>query len=88
MTTRSLPALALATLLLTGGAAAAQDNATSSNPNENREISTVATPAATGTVAEAVNNATPSIQSSLGKYGDPGGIRAFLDKHGIDYNFT
>ena len=88
MTTRSLPALALATLLLTGGAAVAQDNATSSNPNENREISTVATPAATGTVAEAVNNATPSIQSSLGKYGDPGGIRAFLDKHGIDYNFT
>lgn len=30
----------------------------------------------------------PSIQSSLGKYGDPGGIRAFLDTHGIDYSFT
>ncbi len=88
MTTRAFPALALATLLLTCGAAAAQDNATSSDPNENRDISTVATPASTGTVAEAVTNATPSIQSSLGKYGDPGGIRAFLDKHGIDYNFT
>ena len=88
MTTRVLPALSLATLLLTANVASAQDNATTSNPNENRNISTVATPAATGTVAEAVGNATPSIQSSLGRYGDPGGIRAFLDKHGIDYNFT
>ena len=31
---------------------------------------------------------TPSIQQSLGKYGDPGGIRAFLDSKGIDYSFT
>ena len=32
--------------------------------------------------------ATPSIQSSMGAYGDPGGIRAFLDSKGIDYSFT
>ena len=61
---------------------------TSTDPSKNRDITTVATPEATGTQAEAVGNTTPSIQSSLGKYGDPGGIRAFLDKHGIDYNFT
>jgi porin len=30
----------------------------------------------------------PTIQTSLGKYGDPGGIRAFLDSKGIDYSFT
>lgn len=29
-----------------------------------------------------------SIQSSLGAYGDPGGLRAFLDAKGIDYSFT
>ena len=61
---------------------------TSTDPSKNRDITTVATPEATGTQAEAVGNTTPSIPSSLGKYGDPGGIRAFLDKHGIDYNFT
>ena len=32
--------------------------------------------------------ATPSIQSSLGKFGDPGNIRATLDGKGIDYSFT
>jgi porin len=32
--------------------------------------------------------ATPSIQSSLGANGDPGGLRAFLDAKGIDYGFT
>lgn len=31
---------------------------------------------------------TTSIQSVLGPYGDPGGIRAFLKTKGIDYNFT
>lgn len=46
------------------------------------------TPETTGTQAEPVTNATPSIQSSLGNYGDPGGIRAFLHGKGIDYNFT
>ena len=47
-----------------------------------------ATPDTTGTQAEGATAAQPSIQSSLGKYGDPGGIRDFLDKKGIDYNFT
>lgn len=31
---------------------------------------------------------TTSIQSVLGPYGDPGGIRAFLKTKGIEYNFT
>lgn len=31
---------------------------------------------------------TPTIQSSLGSYGDPGGIRAYLDSKGISYAFT
>ena len=30
----------------------------------------------------------PSIQSSLGAYGDPGGLRAFLGTRGIFYDFT
>jgi|GEM_PF-3289550 len=42
-------------------------------------------PQATSTQAPAPSQ---SIQSSLGKYGDPGGIRAYLDAKGIDYNFT
>ena len=46
------------------------------------------TPNTTGAQAAGVTNAQPSIQTSLGKYGDPGGIRAFLDSKGIDYNFT
>jgi porin len=32
--------------------------------------------------------APPSIQSSLGSYGDPGGIRAALERRGIAYSFT
>lgn len=93
MTMRTHLSLAFMALLTSLTAAGAQSNgsttdSTSSNPNQNRDISTVATPEATGTQAENVGNTTPSIQSSLGKYGDPGGLRAFLDKHGIDYNFT
>ena len=30
----------------------------------------------------------PSIQSSLGPYGDPGGVRSFLSSKGITYSFT
>ena len=30
----------------------------------------------------------PSIQSSLGPYGDPGGIRSFLSSKGIEYSLT
>lgn len=47
----------------------------------------LATPGTSGSPSADENN-TPSIQSSLGKYGDPGGIRAFLDSKGIDYSFT
>ncbi len=45
----------------------------------------VASPESSGQPSAA---ATPSIQSSLGKYGDPGGIRALLDTKGIDYSFA
>ncbi len=78
MTFKNTLRLAVAAMLLTGtaGAASAQDN---DKP---------ATPETTGTQAEGVTNAQPSIQSSLGVYGDPGGIRAALDKKGISYNFT
>ena len=33
-------------------------------------------------------SSTPSIQGSLGAYGDPGGIRAFLGSAGIKYDFV
>ena len=52
------------------------------------DLNVAATPATTASQADAVSNAVPSIQSSLGKYGDPGGIRAFLNTKGISYNFT
>ena len=45
-------------------------------------------PNTTGTQAEPITNASPSIQSSLGPFGDPGGIRAFFGAHGITYSFT
>jgi porin len=38
--------------------------------------------------AQSTPSTTPSIQSSLGRYGDPGGIRDYLDAKGIDYAFT
>ena len=57
---------------------AAQDDAPSPDAN-------VQTPETSGKQAPA---ATPTIQTSLGKYGDPGGIRAYLDAKGIDYSFT
>ncbi|WP_246725247.1 carbohydrate porin [Beijerinckia sp. L45] len=47
----------------------------------------VATPATSGGQGSPPPG-TPSIQSSLGNYGDPGGIRAFLDAKGIDFAFT
>ena len=71
--------LAFSAMLLAGtaGTALAQDN---DKP---------ATPETTGSQAQGVAAAaTPSIQSSLGAYGDPGGIRAALEKKGITYNFT
>jgi porin len=37
---------------------------------------------------EATSPSAPSIQSSLGPYGDPGGYRAYLQTRGITYSFT
>ena len=88
MSTRLVPIFAFAALLMGTAVAAAQGGAASANPDVNSEINTVAMPAGTASQGSAVSAAVPSIQSSLGRYGDPGGIRAFLDKHGIDYNFT
>lgn len=77
----SAPSLCILACLATATAtsAMAQDQ-NGPSPNDN-----VKTPETTGT--QAPGN-TPSIESSLGKYGDPGGIRAKLDAKGIDYNFT
>ena len=47
----------------------------------------VATPQTTDS-STAGPGTSPSIQSSLGRYGDPGGLRAALDAKGIDYSFT
>lgn len=47
----------------------------------------VAAPQTSDSSAAGVGSS-PSIQSSLGKYGDPGGLRAFLDSKGINYSFT
>ena len=71
------PSLVLLAGLLASHAALAQDGP---SPDAN-----VQTPETNGTQAPA---ATPSIQSSLGRFGDPGNIRATLDAKGIDYNFT
>ncbi len=45
-------------------------------------------PNSTGTQAEPVTNAASSIQTSLGPFGDPGGIRASPSAQGITYSFT
>ena len=73
-----VPSLLVLASLLGSHAALAQDQAPSPGGN-------VQTPETGGTQAPA---ATPSIQSSLGKFGDPGNIRATLDGKGIDYSFT
>ena len=52
-----------------------------------KTTTSVAEPATSGAPA-AVLASKPSIQSSLGGYGDPGGLRAFLASKGIDYSFT
>lgn len=44
--------------------------------------------AAPETAAPGTSSDTPSIQSSLGKYGDPGGARAYLKSKGITYQFS
>ena len=48
----------------------------------------VTAPETSGQPSETAPGTTPSIQRSLGRYGDPGGLRAFLDSKGIDYSFT
>ena len=67
-----------------GGAAAQDAKPGDTTDNQPATPETSGKPAAEAPTAPAV----PSIQSSLGPYGDPGGIRAFLDARGIDYNFT
>jgi porin len=54
---------------------------------ESAATAPVGTPETTG--AQGPSTPTPpSIQSSLGAYGDPGGMRAYLDSKGIDFAFT
>ena len=81
---------ALAVVLLAASTAnvVAQDqNAGVGSPTGTAAVAAPATTGSQAAPAEATPP-TPTIQTSLGKYGDPGGIRAFLDSKGIDYNFT
>ena len=51
-------------------------------------VQTSVAAAATNDSSAASPQSGPTIQTALGKYGDPGGIRAKLDAKGIDYSFT
>ncbi|MCX8255682.1 MAG: carbohydrate porin [Beijerinckiaceae bacterium] len=78
MRTLASSLLVLAGLLASHPALAQSDQGPAPDAN-------VQTPETSGSQAPAT---TPSIQSSLGTFGDPGSIRATLDKKGIDYSFT
>lgn len=80
--------LVLVALLLTGGTVAAVAQDLGETGAGGSPDTSVAAPDTSSNPAAAAASATPSIQSSLGKYGDPAGIRAFLDAKGIDYSFT
>ena len=83
MSLRVLGLLAAATVLN----AAAPTFADAAPDAESAAAAPVATPETTG--AQGPSTPTPpSIQSSLGAYGDPGGIRAYLSTKGIDFAFT
>lgn len=84
--TRSASTLVLAFMLLSASGLRAM----AQNPDTaiGGEPKTAAAAPATTESPGAATAATPSIQSSLGKYGDPGGIRAYLDSKGIDFSFT
>lgn len=77
--------VACAMLLMGAQSAFAQD--TGQDPSDAPVRNPVAAPETAANPAPS-SPQTPSIQSSLGPLGDPGGIRAFLDSKGIDYNFT
>lgn len=79
--------LVLSALLLTCGAVDATAQDIGQTGAGGTSTTSVTAPETSGQPSEAPA-ATPSIQSSLDKYGDPGGIRAFLDTRGIDYSFT
>jgi porin len=80
----SLFTLALAMIGHTTSAAQADDQGAGGVP-----ATSVAQPETSSNTAAPDNPpAAPTIQTSLGKAGDPGGIRAFLDSKGIDYSFT
>ncbi len=80
--------LVLAALLLIGGAGTAVAQDIGQTGAGGSPTTSVTAPETSGQPSENAPAQTPSIQSSLGKYGDPGGIRAFLDSKGIDYSFT
>lgn len=81
-----LAALLLAASVLAAGASNGAAQASGAQAPATTADS-IQTPETTGKQAKTLP-ATPSIQTALGAAGDPGGIRAFLDSKGIDYNFT
>ena len=77
---RAVLAAALVLAGASGGAAA--------QPATPPNIDTVAAPATTGKTDQAVTAVAPTIQTLLGPYGNPGGIRARLAARGFTYDLT
>ena len=87
MLRRSTLLLAVASLLVTSVAREASAATLGALGAGDAPTTSVAAPAISGEPAAATNGK-PSIQGSLEGYGDPGGVRAFLDSKGIDYSFV
>ncbi len=85
MSTRAIRAGATLLAVLLSGSALAQP---SNQPNGagGQPQTSVAAPETSDSPSAA--GGPPSIQSSLGSYGDPGGYRSFLSAKGIEYSLT
>lgn len=78
---KALTAAALAWLALWCSPASAQVDAGGAGGSQDL-------PGSAQTSDKPAAQSTPSIQTSLGAYGDPGGLRGTLDAKGITYSFT
>ena len=75
-------------LLLFAGAPAAAQTIPGPPGAGDAPRTAVAQPQTSDQPAQANPGALPSIQSSLGPYGDPGGVRSFLSSAGVEYSLT
>lgn len=87
---RSLRRVAIVAFVASTAATSAWPQASTAivDPTGNTKIQPFEPTGAPQTSATSSEVTTVSIQKSLGPYGDPGGVRAYLLKKGIDYNFT